>query len=145
MSNYPARHTLGRIDVVTLEDLPALSRDFPLELSRIQAGWPDFEHAFDSLRGRRMMGLIYDGQRVYRMCSTRLDHDADNPLGLDETTIPGGAYLRLRLRGEVPAVYQQIGEAFDVLFRHAEHDSSRPPIESYRREGEIDCLVPILL
>ncbi|MBK4119777.1 hypothetical protein ACUW97_002076 [Kocuria rhizophila] len=144
MSNYPARHTLGRIDVVTLEDLPALSRDFPLELSRIQAEWPDFEHAFDSLRGRRMMGLIYDGQHVYRMCSTRLDRDADNPLGLDETTISGGAYLRLRLRGEVPAVYQQIGEAFDVLFGHAEYDSTRPSIESYRREGEIDCLVPIL-
>lgn len=144
MSNYPTRHALGRIDVVTLEDLPALSRDVPLDLSNIQARWPEFEHGFDSLRGRRMMGLIYDGRHVYRMCSVRVDRDAHNPLDLDETTIPGGAYLRLRLRGEVPEVYGQIGEAFDVLFGHAEHDPTRPSIESYRREGEIDCLVPIV-
>ena len=139
MSNCPDRHALGRIDVITLEDLPALSRDVPLDLPSIQAGWPDFEHGFDSLRG-----LVYGGSNIYRMCSTRLDRDADNPLDLDETTIPGGSYLRLRLRGEAPAVYGQIGEAFDVLFAHAEHDSTRPQIESYRREGEIDCLVPIL-
>lgn len=145
MDNYPEHHALGRIDVITLEDRPALSRDVPLNLPSIQAGWPDFEHRFDSLKGRRMMGLVYGGSQIYRMCSTRLDRDADNPLGLNETVIPGGAYLRLRLRGEVPAVYGQIGEAFDVLFADAEHDSTRPQIESYRREGEIDCLVPILM
>ncbi|MCH8612924.1 hypothetical protein [Arsenicicoccus dermatophilus] len=92
-----------------------------------------------------MMGLIYGGSQIYRMCSTRLERDADNPLGLDETVIPGGAYLRLRLRGEALEAYGQIGDAFDVLFSHAEHDSTRPQIESYRREGEIDCLVPILV
>lgn len=48
------------------------------------------------------------------------------------------------LRGEVPEVYGRIGEAFDVLFGRAEHDPARPSIESYRREGEIDCLVPIV-
>lgn len=145
MDNYPEHHALGRIDVITLADRPALSRDVPHNLPSIQAGWPDSEHSFDSLKGRRMMGLVYGGSQIYRMCSTRLDRDADNPLGLNETVIPGGAYLRLRLRGEVPAVYGQIGEAFDVLFADAEHDSTRPQIESYRREGEIDCLVPILM
>ncbi|WP_423446474.1 AraC family transcriptional regulator [Kocuria sp. KSNUG] len=144
MSNYPCRHALGRIDVIALDDLPALSRDVPFNLPSIQTGWPDFEHGFDSLKGRRMMGLVYGTSQIYRMCSTRLDRDAGNPLGLDETVIPGGSYLRLRLRGEVPAVYEQIGEAFEVLFTCAEHDSTRPQIENYRREGEIDCLVPIL-
>lgn len=91
-----------------------------------------------------MMGLVYGGSHIYRMCSIRLDRDAANPLGLDETTIPGGGYLRLRLRGEAPEVYGHIGEAFDVLFGSADHDSSRPQIESYRREGEVDCLLPIL-
>lgn len=144
MTSYPHHPALGRIDVVRLEDLPALSRDVPLHIPSIQSGWPDFEHGFDSLKGRRMMGLVYGGSQTYRMCSTRVDRDVDNPLGLDESTIPGGAYLRMRLRGEPPAVYGRIGEAFDVLFTHAEHDSSRPHIESYRREGEVDCLVPIL-
>ena len=64
-------------------------------------------------------------------------------LGLDETTIPGGRYLRLRLIGDAPGVYGQIAAAFNELFEHADHDPTRPLIEFYRREGEIDCLVPV--
>jgi hypothetical protein len=30
-----------------------------------------------------------------------------------------------------------------ALFEHADHDPGRPHIEYYRREGEVDCLVPI--
>ena len=33
--------------------------------------------------------------------------------------------------------------AFDELFEHADHDPTRPLIEFYRREGEVDCLVPV--
>ena len=137
-----ARHELGRIDIVTMEPLPSLSRDVSLDLAAIQAAWPEFEHGFDALRGRRMMGLVYPASNTYRMSSVRLDRDGKNPLKLDETIVPGGTYLRLRLRGEPPTVYEQIADAFAVLFELAEHDSSRPHIESYRREGEVDCLVP---
>lgn len=141
MTNHPAAHDLGRIDVVTLDERPALSRDVADDLASVQAAWPDFEGAFDSLQGRSMMGLVYDG--VYRMSTVRLDRDSDNPLALEETVIPGGDYLRLRLRGTAPAVYEQIGEAFEVLFDRADHDADRPHIEYYRREGEVDCLVPV--
>lgn len=92
-----------------------------------------------------MMGLVYRGSSIYRMCSTRLDRDADSPLGPDETTSPGGACRRLCLRGEASVVDGKIIEASDVLFSHAGHDSPRPHIESYRREGAIDCLVPIIV
>lgn len=90
-----------------------------------------------------MMGLFYGGNNTYRMSTTRLDRDHDNPLGHDETVIPGGRYLRLRLRGAAPSIYADIAPAFDVLFANAHHDLSRPHIEYYRREGEVDCLVPI--
>lgn len=142
MSTHPTRHELGHIGVVTLETLPSLSRDVPLDLAAIKAAWPEFEHGFDPLRGRRMMGLVYPATNVYRMSSVRLDRDRGNPLMLDETIVPGGAYLRLRLRGTAPAVYEQIADAFAVLFELTEHDPSHPHIESYRREGEVDCLVP---
>ena len=121
MTISPQAHALGRIDVFDLADTPALSRDFALEVNTVQAAWPDFEGAFDSL-----------------------DRDDDNPLELDETTIPGGPYLRLRLRGNAPEIYEQISSAFDALFTLADHDTSRPHIEYYKREGEVDCLVPIL-
>ncbi|WGW10593.1 AraC family transcriptional regulator [Saxibacter everestensis] len=143
MTDYPAMHDLGRIDVVALYETPILSRDVALDVDAVQAAWPEFEGAFDSLQGRKMMGLIYGGSTVYRLASVRLDRDSDNPLGLDETTIPGGDYLRLRLRGDAPDIYEQISAAFDALFALADHDANRPHIESYRREGEVDCLVPI--
>ena len=143
MPDYPTTHELGRIDVVTLDDTPALSRDVTLDIATVQAAWPDFEGSFDSLQGRKMMGLVYGRERVYRMASVRLDRDDDNPLALAETVIPGGDYLRLRLRGAAPAVYGQIEPAFDALFARADHDPERPHIEHYRREGEVDCLVPM--
>lgn len=136
-------HKLGRIEAVDREDLPGLSRDVPLDLSAIQAAWPEFEHAFDSLQGRHMFGLVYDREQIYRLSTTRLDRDADNPLKLHETIIPGGRYLRLRLTGAPLDIYGKIGAAFDVLFEHAEHDPARPLVEYYRREGQVDCLVPI--
>lgn len=143
MTDYPMTHDLGRIDIVTIVETPALSRDVALDIDAVQAAWPAFEGAFDSLQGRRMMGLVYGGDAVYRLASVRLDRDTHNPLGLDETSIPGGDYLRLRLRGEAAEVYGQISAAFEALFALADHDSDRPHIESYRREGEVDCLVPI--
>lgn len=143
MTSYPVNHDLGRIEVVTLDDTSALSREIPLDVAAIQAAWPEFENEFDSLRGRKMMGLVYGGDEVYRLSSVQLDRDQGNLLGLDETVIPGGAYLRLRLRGHAPAIYDQIAAAFDALFEQANHDPDRPHIEYYRREGEIDCLVPI--
>jgi hypothetical protein len=134
---------LGRIANVTRQDTAALSREVPLDLAAIQEAWPAFESGFDSLHGRRMMGLIDNRARTYRLCTERLPRDIENPLDLDETTIPGGRYLRLRLIGDPPGVYGQIAAAFDELFEHADHDPTRPLIEFYRREGEVDCLVPV--
>ena len=141
MAGIPGR--LGRITSVTREDTLALSRDVPLDIAAIREAWPAFESGFDSLQGRRMMGLVENRAGTYRLCTERLPRDVENPLGLDETTIPGGPYLRLRLIGEPPGVYGQIAAAFDELFEHADHDASRPLIEFYRREGEVDCLVPV--
>ena len=134
---------LGRIESVSRQDTPALSKEVPLDLAAIQEAWPAFESGFDSLHGRRMMGLIDNRAGTYRLSTERLPRDAENSLGLDETTIPGGPYLRLRLIGEPPAVYGQIAAAFDELFEHADHDPTRPLMEFYRREGEVDCLVPV--
>ena len=134
---------LGRIANVTRQDTAALSREVALDLAAIQKAWPAFESGFDSLHGRRMMGPIDNRAGTYRLCTERLPRDLESPLGLDETTIPGGQYLRLRLIGDPPGVYSQIAAAFDELFEHADHDPKRPLIEFYRREGEVDCLVPV--
>ena len=128
---------------VTRADLAVLSMDVPLDLPQVQRAWPEFEASLDSLRGRRMMGLVFNRQNIYRIATSKLDRDSDHSDNLQETVVPGGDYLRLTLVGTAPELYSRIGAAFDALFEQADHDPDRPLIEFYRREGEIDCLVPV--
>jgi hypothetical protein len=37
MNDHPVRHELGRIDVVTLVDTPALSRDIALDVDAVKS------------------------------------------------------------------------------------------------------------
>jgi DNA gyrase inhibitor GyrI len=69
----------------------------------------------------------------------------DDPaaLGLESGTLPGGRYLRARLRGEPPEVYERIGPTFEALVKTAHPDSTRPSIEFYRQRDEIDLLLPV--
>ena len=134
---------LGRISRINRDDLAVLSRDVANNIPTIQAAWPEFEAALDSLKNRRMMGLIFNRENVYRLATSKLERDTDSTYGLAETVVPGGPYLRLALVGQPPHVYGQIGAAFDALFEYADHDPERPLIEFYRREGEVDCLVPV--
>jgi hypothetical protein len=52
----------------------------------------------------------------------------------------GGRYLRERLRGEPPEVYDRIPGAAQAL---GPRDPSRPILEHYRRRDEIDVLLPV--
>jgi hypothetical protein len=133
----------GAVARVTREELTVLSLDAPLDLEQVQQAWPRFEASLDSLQGRRMMGLVFNRQGVYRLATSKLERDRDHSYGLDETVVPGGDYLRLTLVGTSPELYSRIGAAFDALFEQADHDPDRPLIEFDRREGEVDCLVPV--
>jgi DNA gyrase inhibitor GyrI len=62
---------------------------------------------------------------------------------LESGTLPGGCYLRARLRGNPPGVYARIGPTFGELTKQAKPDTSRPSLEHYRRHDEIDLLLPI--
>jgi hypothetical protein len=57
--------------------------------------------------------------------------------------LPGGRYLRARLRGDPPGLYERIKPTFDELIREAAADETRPSLEHYRRHDEIDLLLPI--
>jgi DNA gyrase inhibitor GyrI len=78
----------------------------------------------------------------YRACVEV--REGDEPVtGLEHGSLPGGRYLRARLRGEPPAVYERIGPTFDELVRERKPDETRPSLEHYRRHDEIDLLLPI--
>jgi hypothetical protein len=57
--------------------------------------------------------------------------------------LPGGTFLRARLRAEPPELYQRIGPTFDALSGAAEPDLDRPSLEYYRRRDEVDLFLPI--
>jgi DNA gyrase inhibitor GyrI len=63
---------------------------------------------------------------------------------LENGSLPGGRYLRARLRGEPPGLYERIKPTFDELIRQAKPDETRPSLEHYRRHDEVDLLLPIV-
>ena len=114
----------------------------PDGLEHIRRAWDELEAVVD-LHGRHFYGAFDPVADDYRACVQAREGDELVP-GLESCTLPGGRYLRARLRGEPPALYERIGPTFDELAKAAKPDTSRPSLERYRRLDEIDLLLPIL-
>ena len=134
---------LGEVARVSRHDVPIVYLDVAFDVEAIQAGWPELEARFDSMRGRKTMAVVYPEDAVYRLAATMRDDDDPDALGLKMGALPGGPYLRLRLVGEPPQVYRDIGPAFDELHFMGDYDPSRPSIELYVAHGHVDCLLPV--
>lgn len=110
-------------------------------LANIRRAWDELE-AVVPLRGRHFYGAFDPVAGDYRACVEVRQGDEVFP-ELESGTVPGGRYLRARLRGDPPGVYEQIGPTFDEMAKHAKPDESRPGLEHYRRHDEIDLLLPV--
>lgn len=108
----------------------------------IQGGWARLEQLVGT-KGRKFYGALDPPTGEYWACVEMKEGDDPPALGLELTILPGGRYLRARLKGEPPAVYQQIGPTFEALARAVTLDPTRPSIEFYRERDEIDCLLPV--
>ena len=113
----------------------------PDALAAIGRAWNELE-AVVALRGRHFYGAYDPIADDYRACVEVREGD-ELASGLESGTLPGGRYLRVRLRGEPPGIYEQIKPTFDALIRQAKPDEARPSLEHYRRHDEIDLLLPI--
>ena len=113
----------------------------PDGLEHIRRAWDELEAVVD-LHGRHFYGAFDPVADDYRASVEVREGDALVP-GLESGTLPGGKYLRARLRGDPPGVYERIGSTFDELTRHTKPDETRPSLEWYRRYDEIDLLLPI--
>jgi len=94
-------------------------------------------------RGRKFYGAFYPREKEYRACVVTKDGDDAAELGLEEGALPGGRYLRVRLQGEPPALYERIAPTFEQLVKQAQPDEARPSLEFYRRHDEIELLLPV--
>jgi len=114
------------------------------DLEHIRAIWPPFEQTV-GLRGRKMYAMIDTNLNTYTVCTPVRDDDRPELLGLQPGTLPGGWYLRARLIGDPPAIYDKIAEGMAELEAGAPRDASRPLVEYYRRRDQVDLCVPVLL
>lgn len=112
------------------------------DLAKMQLAWAALEELV-GLRGRKFFGAFYPSTEEYRVCVLVREGDDPDVLGLESGTLPGGKYLRARLRGDPPGLYEQIPPTFTALVEAASPDPTRPSIEVYRRHDEIDLLLPI--
>ena len=132
-----------------MSDFSELERDeiavqfvrVPDGLENIRRAWDELE-AVVPLRGRHFYGAFDPVANDYRACVEVRAGDELVP-GLESGTLPGGRYLRARLRGGPPAVYERIGPTFDEMAKQTKPDEARPSIEHYRRHDEIDLLLPV--
>jgi hypothetical protein len=113
----------------------------PDVLEEIGRAWSELE-AVVALRGRHFYGAYDPIADDYRACVEVREGDELAP-SLESGMLPGGRYLRTRLRGEPPGIYEEIKPTFDELIRQAKPDEARPSLEHYRRHDEIDLLLPI--
>lgn len=116
-----------------------VSEDTP---AAIQHAWAEFEVAV-GLKGRKFFGAFDNKTREYRVCAQLRGDDDPEALGFEVGTLPGGTYLRTRLQGEPPAIYERIPSTWEELVKQAAFDASRPTIEFYRSRDIIDLLLPI--
>jgi hypothetical protein len=100
----------------------------------------ELESAFTSFRGRRFYGVIID--KEYRACSSITELDSQSDLPHRTMIIPGGKYVRMRIR-DWQKHTDQIGPAFEELYSLPNVDSIRPAIEYYRGRHELIIMVPI--
>jgi hypothetical protein len=135
---------LGAVSALVREDVPIMYLEVAFDVDGIQAGWPEFESRFTSLRGRRMMAVVYPERAVYRLATLMRDEDDPDVLGLSMGVLPRGPYLQLSLEGDARSVHRDIGPAFEELRGLGEYDATRPCIEVYRSPQAVDCLLPVV-
>jgi hypothetical protein len=131
----------GEFTEVEREEIAVQFVRVPDGLDEIGRAWKELE-AVVALRGRHFYGAYDPLADEYRACVEVRDGDEPVP-GLESGTLPGGTYLRARLRGDPPGIYERIKPTFDAMTHQADPDESRPSLEHYRRHDEIDLLLPI--
>lgn len=130
-------------DLLIRDETPVMFRRARDEVHEIRRAWTALEATVGSLRGRKFFGAFDAATGEYRACAQLREDDDPASLGLEIGTLSGGPYLRERLKGEPPEIYDRIGPTFDKLLEQAACDETRPSIEFYRSRDVIDLLLPV--
>jgi hypothetical protein len=127
------------------DDVSVLLRRTKDELAHIQQLWPVFEELV-GVRGRHKFAMVDTSLDSYATCMTTTPDDDPVEIGVETGVVPGGAYLRGRLSGAAPGIYDHIGPGMQELTAIAgdDLDSTRPLVEYYRRHDKVELWVPVI-
>jgi hypothetical protein len=106
-----------------------------------QKAFTKLESKLKTLRGRRFYGTYHAGE--YRACVAIRPDDKPDDLGLDTWIITGGKYIREKMLNWAQRI-PEIGETFMRLSEQYPADPTRPSVEYYRSQTELQLLLPLL-
>ena len=102
------------------------------------AAFARLEAQMPTLKGRRFYGTFVDG--VYRACVA--EQPGDETVVAERWTLPGGKYRRVRI-ADWERHRDEIGPTVDALRARPDNDPTRPVIEFYRSQSELQILSPV--
>lgn len=127
--------------IVELPEIPVIyvagetgrphAEEAPKAFSRLEAQLP-------TLKGRHFYGAVIGDE--YRACVA--EQPGDEALRVIRWTLPGGKYRRVRI-ADWEEHRDQIGPTAGDLVRRPDHDPTRPLIEYYRSQRELQMLAPV--
>ena len=127
---------------VEREDVDVMFIRIRDDVAEMGPAWQRLEELVGT-RGRKFFGAFFPVTKEYHVCVRMQEGDDPDALGLATGTLPGGRYLRTRIRGEPPALYERIAPTFEEFLKRGPSHQTRPSIEFYRRHDEIDLLLPV--
>ena len=98
------------------------------------------ESYLSTLRGRKFYGTYQSGE--YRACVAVIPEDDPSHLGLDTCIIPGGRYIRKKMKDWLERI-PEIEQNFISLAEQYPSDHERPSIEFYRSQKELILFLPV--
>jgi hypothetical protein len=107
-----------------------------------KAAFDLLESKLPGLKGRKFYGTYNPLTQEYRACVQKKEGDDSTSLGLEDWTIPGGAFLSRKVN-DWPSKVQALPRLFYELGSGQEVDSSRPSVEFYRSERELVIYIPV--
>jgi hypothetical protein len=129
--------------IVKIEPIPVMyvaGRKGASFAEQAPAAFVKLEAKLPCLKGKKFYGAISGNE--YRAC-VAIDHNSDaSPLPCPTWTIPGGRYVRRKIRNWEENLHL-IGQIFEELSERPDFDSSRPCIEYYRSQKELLLMAPV--
>lgn len=129
---------------VTLNDVPVMYVLAEGGPAGAREAFNRLEGKLPSLRGRKFYGVFQPETGEYRACVAVEPGDSPEKIGLATAVIPGGLYLREKMKNWMSRI-PDIGKTFAAMAERERHraDRSRPSIEFYRSQDELILLFPI--